>query len=77
MKKKFTSDLPPSALSTVSGKWIVFFVLNDVEFSTTEIDTEDEARAIMRRVRDRVTEWSDGGTVWVEESDDSVEKTNC
>jgi len=64
--KKFTSDLRPTAMSTVTGKWVVFFVLNDVEFATQEIDSGEEARAIMRNVTERVTEWSDGGTVWVE-----------
>jgi len=48
----------------------VFFVLNDVEFATQEIDSEEEARAIMRRVTERVTEWADGGHVWVEEETD-------
>ena len=70
MKKKFTGDLRPAAMSTVTGKWVVFFVLNDVEFATQEIDSEEEARAIMRRVTERVTEWADGGHVWVEEETD-------
>ena len=71
MKKKFTSDLRPTAMSTVTGKWVVFFVLNDVEFATQEIDSEEEARAIMRRVSERVTEWAGGGHVWVEETDEA------
>jgi len=69
VKKKVTSDLRPTAMSTVTGKWVVFFVLNDVEFATQEIDSEEEARAIMRRVSDRVTEWADGGHVWIEEEE--------
>lgn len=70
MKKKFTSDHRPTAMTTGTNKWIVFFVLNDVEFATQEIDSEEEARAIMRRVTERVTEWADGGHVWVEEETD-------
>ncbi len=69
--KKVTSDVRPSAISTMSGKWIVWFVLHDVEFSSPEIDTIEEARAIMQRVTDRVTEWAGGGTVWIEEEDET------
>jgi hypothetical protein len=72
VKKKFTSDVPPSALSTVSGKWVVWFVLHDVEFSSPEIDTLEEARWIMRRVAERVTEWANAGSVWVEETDEEA-----
>ena len=75
MNKKVTSDLRPTAMNCPNlpgqrGKWMVFFVLNDVEFVTSPCYTEEEARAIMRRVSERVTEWTDAMTVWVEEPDD-------
>jgi SpoU rRNA methylase family enzyme len=74
--KKVTSDLRPIAMSTVSGKWIVMFVLNSVEFSTQEIDSEEEAREIMQRVTERVGEWAEGGHVWVEETDEETHIQN-
>ncbi len=71
--KKATFDMVPFAMSTVNNKWIVMFVLNSIEFSTQEIDTEEEARAIMNRVSERVKEWAEGGQVWVEEEVDECE----
>jgi len=73
--KKPTFDLVPSALNCPmlpgqKGKWLVFFVLNDVEFTTSPKYTEEEAREIMRNVTERVKEWAIGGDVWVEDNTD-------
>jgi hypothetical protein len=53
------------------GKWMVFFVLNGVEFTTQAIYDEEEAKKICHNVHGRVTEWA-RGDVWVEESDEKA-----
>lgn len=68
--KNITHDLCPSALNCPmlpgqEGKWMVFFVLNDVEFTTSPRYTEEEAKEICRNVFQRVKEWAHGD-VWVE-----------
>ncbi len=78
MMKKVTSDLVPCALNcpmlpSQKDKWMVFFVLNDVEFTTGPCYTEEEAKEICQRVYERVTEWAAGGHVWVKEDVDECE----
>jgi len=50
---------------------MVFFVLNGVEFTTTAIYNEEEAKEICQRVHGRVTEWA-RGDAWVEETDEKA-----
>lgn len=64
--RKYTSDQVPFAMSQVNGKWVVVFVMNGVEFSTKELD-EGEAHWIMRRVTERVKEWTACGQLWEED----------
>jgi hypothetical protein len=68
--KKVTFDNLPMALQTADDKWIVLFVLNNVEFSSTKIETKEEAMAVVQRVEERVKEWAAPGGAWVEELED-------
>ena len=73
---KVTYDLCTTAVNcpdrpAQKGKWMVFFVLNGVEFTTTAIYNEEEAKEICQRVHGRVTEWA-RGDAWVEETDEKA-----